>query len=322
MSPFSDKAAETIASVGEVQLIEHIREWLGDLTPTAPWGIGDDCAVIETGAGSILVTVDAVVYGRHFDDHFTAEEAGAKLVKRNLSDIAAMGGAPGPAVIALILPPNLRLDWIQGFYRGVAKVCGQYGVSVVGGDITEGPENFFSAHMTLNGVAHRAVRRKGGNVGDHLLVTGSLGGSFLGKQKTFIPRMEEGAWLANQVVVKSMIDITDGLAKDLLPLLPPDGRAELDLQALPLSEDCLRMAAYSGKDPYVHALIDGEDYELLFTLQEDIPIERFLKEWSRHFTTPVTCIGKIGSIDPAIPDARICSREGAPLSFRGYEHLG
>ncbi len=322
MSPFSSHSSETIATVGEVQLIESIRQWLAELTPAPPWGIGDDCAVIETGAGSILVTVDAVIYGRHFDDQFTPEEAGAKLVKRNLSDIAAMGGVPGPAVIALVLPRNLRLDWIRGFYQGIAQVCRQYGVSVVGGDITEGPESFFSAHMTLNGAAHRAVRRQGGSVGDWLMVTGSLGGSLSGKQKSFEPRLDEGAWLANQVVVKSMIDVTDGLAKDLLPLLPHGTRAEIDLEALPLSEACLQAATQSGQAPYAHALGDGEDYELLFTLRGDIPLEQFTHEWARHFKTPITCIGQIKDTDPNTPDIRLFDRKnGQPLSCHGFEHL-
>src|SRR5882672_1126099 len=104
--------------------------------------MGDDCAVLETGhTGSLLAKTDGVVYGRHFDDSTPPEAVGAKLLKRNLSDIAAMGGHPGPALIHLLLGGDVSLQWLEGFYRGLAQACQTYGVSLVGGGLAQGPDH-------------------------------------------------------------------------------------------------------------------------------------------------------------------------------------
>ncbi|HEX2100088.1 MAG TPA: AIR synthase related protein, partial [Candidatus Synoicihabitans sp.] len=94
MSPFTDRPQASIAALGETRLIAAIREWLGDATPRSPAGIGDDCAVMAGSSRQQLITVDPVIYGEHFDDAVPAHGAGQKLFKRNLSDIAAMGGRP------------------------------------------------------------------------------------------------------------------------------------------------------------------------------------------------------------------------------------
>jgi thiamine-monophosphate kinase len=122
MGLFTPKLADSVAALGERRLLLAIREWLGDVAPPPPWGMGDDCAVLETGsAETLLATTDGVVYGRHFDDSATPANVGAKLVKRNLSDIAAMGGMPGPALINLLLSSNTATAWLQTFYAGLAQ---------------------------------------------------------------------------------------------------------------------------------------------------------------------------------------------------------
>lgn len=97
LSPFTRHPRESVAALGEVRLIAAIRGWLGDTSPRSPFGIGDDCAVLPSAPGAGLVTVDPVIHGRHFDDSVPPEAVGAKLLKRNLSDIAAMGGRPRAA---------------------------------------------------------------------------------------------------------------------------------------------------------------------------------------------------------------------------------
>jgi len=94
LHPFTDNPARSIAALGEEKLIAAIRRWLGAASPRAPFGIGDDCAVVPAGRTAQLLTVDPVIYGEHFDDRVPARAAGEKLLKRNLSDIAAMGGRP------------------------------------------------------------------------------------------------------------------------------------------------------------------------------------------------------------------------------------
>ena len=94
MHPFAKRHREAVAAWGEEKLIRAIRRWLGTASPRAPFGIGDDCAVLAASRGRQLITVDPVIYGRHFDDSVPPRAVGAKLLKRNLSDLAAMGGRP------------------------------------------------------------------------------------------------------------------------------------------------------------------------------------------------------------------------------------
>ncbi|MCX6956703.1 MAG: AIR synthase related protein, partial [Verrucomicrobia bacterium] len=101
MRPFATNAADSVAALGEEKLIAAIRRWLGSASPRAPFGIGDDCAVLPASRRRQLITVDPVIYPRHFNDAVPPRDVGAKLLKRNLSDLAAMGGRPTAAVLAL-----------------------------------------------------------------------------------------------------------------------------------------------------------------------------------------------------------------------------
>src|ERR1044072_2507952 len=101
MHPFAKRHSESVAAWGEERLIVAIRRWLGRATPAAPYGIGGDCAVLRASRGPEFITVDPVSFGRHCDEGVPPRAFGEKLLKRNLSDIAAMGGRPVAAVIAL-----------------------------------------------------------------------------------------------------------------------------------------------------------------------------------------------------------------------------
>ncbi len=215
-----------ISSVGETELIRLIRNWLGDLSPAAPAGIGDDCAVLGVSRKKQLLTIDPVIRGIHFDNRTPARLAGAKLFKRNLSDIAAMGGRPRAAVVSGALDGRLPLRWLSDFYAGLAAVGRRHGVAVVGGDVARLPGSFV-ATLALVGEAHgRVLTRSGSRIGDWIYVTGCLGRSLkTGHHLHFEPRLAEGAWLAGRREVRALIDVSDGLAKDLpLPRAPP-GRA-------------------------------------------------------------------------------------------------
>ena len=108
MNPFTKHFAASVAALGETRLIECIRRWLGDVSPPAPFGIGDDCAVLPPNSRRQLVTTDPVIYGRHFDDAVTPRATGEMLLKRNLSDLAAMGARPTAAVIALAREQDVK----------------------------------------------------------------------------------------------------------------------------------------------------------------------------------------------------------------------
>ena len=303
---FSRSARASVASVGEEALIRRIRRWLGRASPPAPAGIGDDCAVLRPPRGRELLTVDPVVAGVHFDAATPPGAVGAKLIKRNLSDIAAMGGRPRAAVVSLALDGRVSLDWLARFYRGLASESRRWGVPVVGGDVTRA-DGAFVATLALTGEASgRFLARSGARAGDWICVTGRLGRSGpSGHHLRFTPRLAEGAWLARRRSVRAMIDVSDGLAKDLGSLTPAGAAPAVWASLLP------RRPGASVRE----ALCDGEDYELAFSVSAAgrAALER---AWRRAFPrTRLTFIGRFVRAG-AVPAGAL------PLGkFRGYEHL-
>lgn len=316
MTPFTSRRSQSVARHGERKLIGEIKRWLGPASPRAPFGIGDDCAVLPASRHASLVTTDPVIYGQHFDATVPPRAVGAKLLKRNLSDIAAMGGRPVAAVVSLALAPDTRLAWLEQFYRGLAACARQFGVRIVGGDITQGPAGFFGAFLTLHGAATggRVVTRTGARRGDRIFVTGPLGGSRLGHHHRFTPRLAEGAWLARRPEVVAMMDISDGLAKDLADLTPAGLAPSLAASAIPVSAAARQAARRSERSPLEHALGDGEDYELLVVVRGDP--RRLVTAWRRRFGRARLFL--IGSfVRPAeLPAEAIALRD-----YHGYEHL-
>lgn len=308
MSPFAKNLRTAVCSLGEERLIQAIRRWLGSASPQAPFGIGDDCAVLPASRGPQLITVDPVIYGRHFDDAVPARAVGAKLLKRNLSDLAAMGGRPTAAVLALTLDRRTSLAWLEGFYRGLAAAARQYRVPIVGGDVAQA-DRVVSASLTLLGEATgpRVPNRRGARVGDWIYVTGRLGGSLrLGHHFRFTPRLAEGAWLAARKELRAMMDVSDGLAKDLHALTPPNAEAALEPEKIP----CRRGADWRA------ALTDGEDYELAFVIAKNADRDALQRDWRRAFPrTPLTCLGRFvrrGELPASAPRLD---------ELHGYEHL-
>ncbi len=323
---FAEDARSGVSSIGEMALIRRIREWLGAANPEPPEGIGDDCAVWvpSQSEGWEMVTVDGVCYGRHFDDSVSAWDVGRKLLARNISDIAAMGGKPRRGVVALWLSNRTDLEWLEAFYCGIRDCALKFGIRIVGGDVAQAPDGVFLADLTLIGTCGLPpVRRGNAHEGDTIWVTGTLGGSLLGKHFRFEPRVMEGAWLAAHPGVKAMMDISGGLAKDVIPLV--GGRpVEMDASSIPISPDALKFAAQSGREPLYHALSDGEDYELAFVLSRDIDLQRFRSEWNAFFEIPLSCIGRVISDDLTRDgESPIRLADGNPWVYgSGYEHLG
>lgn len=318
MHPFDSNRAKTVSALGEEKLIANIRRWLGPVSPPAPFGIGDDCAVLAPSKRAQAITVDPVIYGRHFDDTVPPRAVGAKLLKRNLSDLAAMGAAPVAAILAITLAPNVRTAWLEQFYRGLAACAHACKVKIIGGDIAQA-DGALAASLTLIGRATtgRMLLRTGARTGDLIYTTGALGGSLLGKHHRFTPRLAEGAWLAAQPEVRSMMDLSDGIAKDLRALTPDGARAELNAAAIPISAAAKKMARADNRPPLAHALGDGEDYELLFTVAAKTNPATFEKKWRARFPrVPLSRIGKF------IPQRAPLARDAIDLvNYHGYEHL-
>ena len=314
--------ADSVSHLGEIQLIRQIKSWLGPVNPPLPNGIGDDCAIIEpVKIGRQLITTDCVSYGQHFDDRVTAGDAGAKLIKRNISDIAAMGGVPGPAVLALLCSPNVSIKWLEGFFCGIRQTCMRYSIPLVGGDVSALKETALSAVLTLTGSVITPKLRSASQIGDSIYVTGTLGGSILGKHFEFEPRLAEGQWISKQQECHAMVDLSDGLGKDLLTLLPADASAHLLLDKIPISDAASELAKRTGRDKREHAFCDGEDYELLFTVSKHMDRCGFETNWKHNFPgTQLTCIGTIERGSNETPYLDALTKNPVPWTC-GFEHL-
>ncbi|MEX0702670.1 MAG: thiamine-phosphate kinase [Planctomycetales bacterium] len=257
-------------SGSEFQLIEWLRARVGR-DPRVPVGIGDDAAVIAPSAGAAgLVAVDMLMEGVHFTlPPATPRDVGRKALAVNLSDIAAMAGVPTLAVVAVALPRARGYEFAQELHRGLHELAREFDVALAGGDTNVWDGGLVVA-VTVFGeaTARGPVLRGGARPGDWILVTGALGGSLAGKHLSFVPRVREALRLHEAAGLNAMIDLSDGLATDLHRVLDESKvGAVLRAEAIPVS-DAARAAA-DGRTPLEHALEDGEDFELLFTLAEE-----------------------------------------------------
>jgi thiamine-monophosphate kinase len=320
---FTSVKEESILSLGEVELITSIKDWLREISPPCPQGIGDDCAIIDTSQiNQQLLTTDSISYGCHFDHTVSAKQAGAKLINRNLSDIAAMGGHPGSALLNLLCGSNLRIDWLRDFIEGIRQTCKTYSISLIGGDISTLPAGQFTAALSLTGhLEGPPLLRRGALAGDAIYVTGTLGGSIYQKHYSFEPHLAQGQWLAQSKFCSAMMDISDGLAKDLKALILDGCAAHINLESLPVSPDAHRRASESGQTAQAHAFCDGEDYELLFTVKRTVDLSQFIRRWSEQFPTlPVSKIGELRKTDTKAHYINSKTKEPLPW-LKAFEHF-
>ncbi|MEO6809620.1 MAG: thiamine-phosphate kinase, partial [Isosphaeraceae bacterium] len=304
---------------GEFGLIDWVRSRTRPGAQTA-LGIGDDCALLRVSPGAeVLATTDMLIEGRHFDfDDATPEQIGFKALAVNLSDIAAMAGIPRFALIALALPRGRAVELAQRVFAGLKPLAERFGVDLVGGDTNawDGP---LVISVTLLGetTAQGAVRRSGAKPGDLIVVTGPLGGSLLGRHLRPEPRVEEALALHKIAKLHAMIDLSDGLASDLAHILDESGSpgATLNADAIPIHADAETLASRDGRTPLDHALNDGEDFELCFTIHPD-DAGLLIDQRPAHLT-----LSLIGTIDET-PGLRLrVSGEVVPLAAQGFDHL-
>jgi len=233
---------------------------------------GDDLAVLAWPPSNIvLVGVDQVLDGVHFDSALhSPRQIGSKAMNRNLSDCAAMGCLPTAAVATVALPRGAGLDYAKALYLGMSGAGGKFRCPVVGGD-TGTWDGKLVVTVTILGRCGgvKPVLRSGARVGQGIYVTGALGGSLLGRHMTFAPRVNLGRRLAAGGKVGAMIDLSDGLSRDLGHICRASGvGAIVEAGRIPVHQDAVRISRRKigcGRSPLEHALHDGEDYELLFT---------------------------------------------------------
>lgn len=301
---------------GEFELIDWIRRRVPSHA-RVPLGIGDDAAWLKFDRhGESLVTADMLLEGVHFTfDKATPFQVGWKALGVNLSDIAAMGGRAIAAIVSVALPRGRAWQIAEGLQDGIDALAARFNVCIAGGDTNtwDGP---LVINITALGepLGPGPVRRGGAQPGDWILVTGDLGGSLAGKHLDFIPRLDEAAALQLQAQLHAMIDISDGLAADLHHILEESRvGARLFAERIPLSAAAL--ATHDGRSPLVHALEDGEDFELLMTLP---PASAQALLDQPPFATRLTNIGEItstGVCELIEPDGT-----AVPLPPRGWRH--
>jgi len=287
--------------VGELDLIRAFQDVLGTRSARVEIGSGDDAAVVRAD-GRAVISVDAIVEDVHFRlATHSYEDVGYKALGSALSDLAAMGVAPGEAYVVLGMPAEASEDDAIAIARGVRELADRTGVTVAGGDFTRAPVVFVSVTVvgwTRDG--DRVIQRAGAQPGDRVGVTGTLGAAAdraSERARRPQPRLAEGQALA-RAGVNAMIDVSDGIATDARHLAERSGVAiAIELERLPLA---------AGVDDPVVAATAGEDYELLFAAPAS-------------FTAPpgvaISWIGEVAS-----GSGLALTRGGAPVELSGYEH--
>lgn len=290
----------TLADAGEDQVVAQLIKALPNDARVLV-GAGDDCAVVRHGPELLLLKTDCVIEDVHFTRASSPRAIGWKALGRAVSDVAAMGGWPGDALITLAAPPALELSWVRGLYAGLRRAAERYRINVVGGETARSLGGIFiSIALTGSLPSGRYVTRAGGQAGDSVFVTGKLGGSLAGRHLRFEPRVEEAVWLNENFRLHAMMDLSDGLAKDLPRLARASGVGfRVDRAAVPLNRGCT----------VDEGLGDGEDYELLFTMAS-AEGARLQAAWPQAF--PKLKLSRIGELTAG------AAVDGVP---GGYDHF-
>ena len=334
-----------VSQVGEFGLIDRLADVLGTVpSDDLVRGIGDDAAVYRIGNGRVhVVTTDALVEGVHFDRTFAPlGTLGYKAIAVNVSDIAAMNATPRWATVALGLPNNMSVEAAETLYEGIEAACQQFGLAVVGGDVTAAERLLITVTVVGEADEDAIVYRSGAQPGDLLCITGDVGSAAAGLKVLLAGKEQfaEGeaqpdlsAWsyavqrqLAPTARLKrlrqweevgvrphALIDISDGLASEVHHLCRASGvGARLEAALLPIHVQTFKAADRFDDDPATYALYGGEDYELLFALPE--ALAKRLPGDSFAVVGAVT--DDVGEVVLGLPDGEV-----RPLTATGFQHF-
>ena len=335
-----------MAGFTEDELIEVIRRLLAEDMPGVALGLGDDAALVEMGSHLGILTVDMLVEGVHFERRFvSASDLGYKALTVNVSDVAAMGGSPRYGLVSLALPQDVEASWVVELYGGVRDAARDYAMAVVGGDTSRAEQLVVSVAVTGEVARGAAVARSGARPGDRVVVTGALGAAAGGLKLLQAPahevaqtvatewgrslveahlrpvaRVGEGQTLA-QSGAKAMMDVSDGLAKDLGRLCEASGvAAAVVLADVPVALSLKELAdVLPDVDPLTLAMEGGEDYELLASLPSEA-VSSAASRLAERFGTQLTEIGEIREGSGLI--AVLPNGTERPLEPRGWDHFG
>jgi thiamine-monophosphate kinase len=295
-----------IINLGKVGLIDHLTGNIKMANSKTCKGPGDDSAVIDSGDRYTLVSTDMILEGIHFNlVYFPLKHLGYKAVIRAISDIYAMNGVPGQLLVGLGISSRFSVEDIDEIYEGINLACNKYNIDLAGGD-TSSSLTGLTISVTAVGYAEkdRLIMRSGAKPNDLICVTGDFGASYMGlqllererilfeKNKGIQPDLSGNDYAIgrqlkpefpvsvledlkkSEIHPTSMIDVSDGLASDLMQVCKASGTGcRIFNKQIPVDYDTSRLAEEFNIDPLIPALNGGDDFELLFT----VPLESYDK---------------------------------------------
>jgi thiamine-monophosphate kinase len=335
-----------ISSLGEFGLIDHLTKNIELQNASSVLGVGDDAAVIDHFGKQTVITTDLLIEGVHFDLMYTPlKHLGYKTMVVNISDIYAMNAIPTQIVLSLGFSNRFSVEALDDFYEGIYAACEKYEVDLVGGDISSSQKGFIISVTAIGEVApDKFVKRGTAQKGDLLCVSGDLGAAYVGllflerEKKIFMespdvqPDLEGESYVIgrllkpearkdiieffakSEIVPTSMMDISDGLSSEILHICKQSNLGcVLYEEKVPIAEQ-MKQAAYKfGIDPTACALSGGEDYELLFTLQQSDYDKIVLNE-------QISVVGYMTELEKG---ANIITKGGGKyaITAQGWNHL-
>ena len=296
----SEKKRTEIAELGEFGLIDHLTKEFTVKNKNTLRGVGDDAAVIKAGRDdAMVVTTDSLLEGVDFDlTYFPLKHLGYKAVTVGVSDVLAMNAIPEQVMISLGVSSKLPVEALEDLYEGVKFACDEMGVDMVGGDTTASMTGLVINITTIGRAKRKAISyRSGAQFNDLICITGNLGAAYMGlhlleREKRVLrdvqnpepqfagyeyllqsylkPRARKDivdALAAEGIVPTSMIDISDGLASEVMQICKASKcGARIYLERIPIAKQTSALAEEMHIDPVVAALNGGNDYELMFTV--------------------------------------------------------
>jgi thiamine-monophosphate kinase len=328
----------------EDALIEVIRKVLSGDSPGVRLGPGDDAALVDPGAHLGVLTVDMLVEGVDFlRPGIAPRDLGYRAIAVNVSDVAAMGGSPRYALVALGLPEDLDVAWVVELAAGMREAAEEFALAIVGGDLSRAAQVVLSVSLTGEVPSSGAVSRSGARPGDRIVVTGVLGAAagalrlqraparsvarsmgapwvreLVAALERPVPRVGEGRTLA-RAGATAMIDVSDGLTLDLSRLCRASGvGGELVLSHIPIAPALRELERVIPVEALQLALEGGEDFELVATMPPEV-VKEAAAELEERYGTPLTDIGEIREAPGLV--ARRADGTERPLTPRGWDHL-
>jgi thiamine-monophosphate kinase len=339
----------------EFDFIKRIRDRAAkQLSPELVLGIGDDAAILREREGrETLITVDLLVEDVDFRLEYAVPRwLGHKALAVSLSDVAAMGGSPRFSLLTLGIPKQSQISnleseiFLEEFFAGYFALAERHGVTLIGGDISSTPDRLTIDSMVIGHcLSGRSVRRSGAKIGDAIYLTGAIGASAAGLKLLLEgarvnegeegllqnalrahlkpePRVEFGWRIGELGLAHAMIDVSDGLAQDLVHICEESEVAAIvDFDSLPIADE-VSLVFNESESAFEFAISGGEDFELLLTANKDDEAKLFKAASSCEIK--LTRIGEIVSADQARSLSPVLLRHNAivePLSNCGFDHF-